>query len=1006
MKNFRKQLPSAILVATMVSGSVPVYANNTAAENKKKLAGTEKTVEQTAVNAESEQVPMYRVYNPNSGEHFYTASAGEKKHLVKLGWHDEGTGWTAPKTSKKPVYRLYNKHGGEHHYTLSKGEQKQLVSVGWTDEGIGWYSDEKETVPVYRQYNPNSFANNHNYTTSVGEKNHLISLGWHDEKIGWYGIEVGNNSNDKGTTPEVTPKLTSIPTPTPSPTTTPETKENEFTVTFNSNGGSNAASQVVKSGEQVKEPEKPSKEGFVFAGWCTDEALANPYDFSSAITSNLTLYAKWVTADDNLGDDKIDLGDIEDLVSKGKVEVLRDDYGNVISVDGKFTDRKVTTKEEAAEVLNSAAPLFGDGFSASASEIEVQKNSAGVEESSYRYTPIINEIPVVGSQIVLVTKKDGEVTSISNSYDARINSVDTEITISSDEAEEKALESLISEDETSMFLQSLVTEQKSYDDISDDFKNMVDIKADKVIFAKEDLPRLTYAVQLYCLLDNEEDDTDVLAVDKTYYIAANGNDVGNVICIIDNSQKSSETKAAIDWHDSEGKLHNVNVKEVEGDSSKFALIDDDRQIYTYKAKRTIVNNIFNAINHAVNWGIPGDLVIAPKLNFLQRVDEYALYVHTNMGSVYDYYHDVLSRNSYDGRGAAIKCSYLTSYNNACWSPNKQQMVFGKGNYQFAKALDVCGHEFTHAVINYEVGNGSDSLNFGEASALNESFADIIGMEMEGKTGKEKWKLGEDSGYVARDFSNPAVKNYSQYSKDADKHRNCQIFNYAVYKMMNDSRLSTIGRDTWSKIFYNTLHYLTTTATFLQARGAVICAAKSLGLDSNQQQAIKDAFDAVGIKESKAIRIVLNWGTTPSDLDSHLVGPKPQGDDRFEVYYVNRYLYNDEEDERSGYAVDLDYDDTTSYGPEITTIHTMTPGTYYFYVHDFSNGGNDESKEMSNSGAIVRVYLGDNSTPKVYTIDKEKVGTDWNVFKLTIDKGGNKSIETINTYENGSSYAIE
>ena len=131
---------------------------------------------------------MYRLYNPNSGEHFYTANAGERDLLASLGWHDEGIGWIAPATSNTPVYRLYNENGGEHHYTTSVAERDMLVSLGWNDEGIGWYSDDAQTVPLYRQYNPNSFANNHNYTTSLGENDWLVSIGWRAEGIGWYGV--------------------------------------------------------------------------------------------------------------------------------------------------------------------------------------------------------------------------------------------------------------------------------------------------------------------------------------------------------------------------------------------------------------------------------------------------------------------------------------------------------------------------------------------------------------------------------------------------------------------------------------------------------------------------------------------------------------------------------------------------------------------------------------------------------------------------------------------------
>jgi len=97
---------------------------------------------------------MYRLYNRNSGEHFYTADSNEKDYLVKAGWTYEGIGWVAPSYSKDPVYRLYNKNAGDHHYTMNKAERDHLISVGWSDEGIGWYSDSNQTVPLYRQYNP------------------------------------------------------------------------------------------------------------------------------------------------------------------------------------------------------------------------------------------------------------------------------------------------------------------------------------------------------------------------------------------------------------------------------------------------------------------------------------------------------------------------------------------------------------------------------------------------------------------------------------------------------------------------------------------------------------------------------------------------------------------------------------------------------------------------------------------------------------------------------------
>jgi len=156
----------------------------------------------THVNAQ-ETVDMHRLYNPNSGEHFYTANTAEKDHLVKVGWKYEGLGWLAPKErNDSAVFRLYNPNAGDHHYTTDFNEMKWLVDVHkWKFEGVGWYSDEQNGVELYRAYNPNAKAGAHNYTTSLGEQKNLIKVGWKDEGTAWYGVDP----NKKGEPATVTP---------------------------------------------------------------------------------------------------------------------------------------------------------------------------------------------------------------------------------------------------------------------------------------------------------------------------------------------------------------------------------------------------------------------------------------------------------------------------------------------------------------------------------------------------------------------------------------------------------------------------------------------------------------------------------------------------------------------------------------------------------------------------------------------------------------------------------
>jgi len=67
----------------------------------------------------------------------------------------------------------------------------------------------------------------------------------------------------------------------------------KYAVEFDSNGGSRPASQLVEKGELAEEPAIPTKNGFRFDGWFTDEDCEQKFDFNTAINKNVTLYAKW-----------------------------------------------------------------------------------------------------------------------------------------------------------------------------------------------------------------------------------------------------------------------------------------------------------------------------------------------------------------------------------------------------------------------------------------------------------------------------------------------------------------------------------------------------------------------------------------------------------------------------------------------------------------------------------------------------------------------------------------
>lgn len=70
----------------------------------------------------------------------------------------------------------------------------------------------------------------------------------------------------------------------------------EYVVKFDSNGGSLIVEQRVKENERLVKPDDPTKNGYPFKNWCTNETLTDEFDFSSLVNSNFTLYAKWSDA--------------------------------------------------------------------------------------------------------------------------------------------------------------------------------------------------------------------------------------------------------------------------------------------------------------------------------------------------------------------------------------------------------------------------------------------------------------------------------------------------------------------------------------------------------------------------------------------------------------------------------------------------------------------------------------------------------------------------------------
>ncbi|MBR2675265.1 MAG: carboxypeptidase regulatory-like domain-containing protein [Mogibacterium sp.] len=126
------------------------------------------------------------------------------------------------------------------------------------------------------------------------------------------------------------------------------------------------------------------------------------------------------------------------------------------------------------------------------------------------------------------------------------------------------------------------------------------------------------------------------------------------------------------------------------------------------------------------------------------------------------------------------------------------------------------------------------------------------------------------------------------------------------------------------------------------------------------------------------RIVLKWGSSPADLDSHLLWNSGH------VWFGDKYSADAE----------LDYDDRDGYGPETTTIHNLK-GNYTFVVHDYLQEGG-----LAASGAEVTVYL-PGEEPVTISIGGSGDAYTWEVF--TLKDGKLKIINDIKEYDLGLNF---
>ena len=110
-----------------------------------------------------------------------------------------------------------------------------------------------------------------------------------------------------------------------------------YTVTFDTQGGSEVKSLVLKEGETIPLPSNPTKEGCVFDGWYLDSSYTQAFDSTKRIDSNIVLYAKWRILDDGQAIIASDYFDINGLVLTMNKKNYIESTEDVFDLRNKFS---------------------------------------------------------------------------------------------------------------------------------------------------------------------------------------------------------------------------------------------------------------------------------------------------------------------------------------------------------------------------------------------------------------------------------------------------------------------------------------------------------------------------------------------------------------------------------------------------------------------------------------------------------------------------------------------
>ena len=256
--------------------------------------------------------------------------------------------------------------------------------------------------------------------------------------------------------------------------------------------------------------------------------------------------------------------------------------------------------------------------------------------------------------------------------------------------------------------------------------------------------------------------------------------------------------------------------------------------------------------------------------------------YDNLGDAYDYFKQVLGRDSYDGSGGPIRATVEWPGSGAWYeadstdkSKTKWQAFKFAGGYEGAD--DIVAHEFTHGVTHFLT--PGYLVDGAQSGALNEGLSDIFGElvdqwnSRDGSGGAVRWEMGEDlPGGEMRYFASPAnnldssggsaLPGASKVGGDywmwsaAPGERKAHYVNlgvaarFAYLATDGGAGVRGIGSEKAARVIYRSVRSLTPTATFAEFGSTLNSACSFLrgksGITDDDCQQVRKAVSVVGM----------------------------------------------------------------------------------------------------------------------------------------------------------------